>query len=488
MSVAAPAVSQGPPAVGMGTQPAPGEPAPPQAFESQRIGGGGMTKARELPTRGPTQNALLERSYEHPLSAADRIESRSADQAAHEAAVYDQMAQRSLDQQAAMERMQARRSDELAQIRSSYDQTIQQLGTQKIDDGRLWGNTSTPEKIGAIALSFLGGVFGGSGNKIKDAIDKRISNDVEAQKFDYKKGLDIAKSRETAFGLAMQQYGSEDAAQHAATAAAQQYTAAQMGSLAAQWKGTDAANRADDLRAKYQMAADQSKAEGYRYLQPQAVAPKYAVAIGGQAAPAPMTADEANKAFLDHFAKPREAAGQAMVEGDVKATVEDRKIAAEAKVNGGLGKAGAEKLALDEVKANRERDAGLRATAAARSNLTDIVKGTSLGEQAAGLPLPNGVPGIEEARKNVQKRDALNTQIMFAVAGAHRMNTDEASPKQLKTMHEYAKPYTIEPTDNETTARQKLDALDVLLNSGASTKSAEAPPPATPSGVKQGWK
>jgi hypothetical protein len=296
--------------------------------------GGGATPAREVPLRGPTQEAFLEASYLGPYEAADRIDERSQAQAQRAVDMYDAQAAQYIEQQHALERQQARRAQDFERLRADYDQTVQRLGEFQIDNNRLWANSSTMDKIGAGVLMFLGGAVGGDNNKVEKAIDDRMREDVELQQAAYKRGLDVLNGQKTAYGLAMEQYNSEDAAYHAAMAAAQQATAAKIAGMEAQWRGTDAANQADMLRGSYLEKANRSRAEGYKFLQPGFGSPKYKMFIRGQEVPGLVSEDKAQTYTIEHGVKPAEQVDLKMVEGGIQSTIAQQKAQAEAAAKG----------------------------------------------------------------------------------------------------------------------------------------------------------
>lgn len=290
--------------------------------------GGGSTPAREIQTRGPTQNALLQASFEPGLEAADKVQLRSAMAAQHAEDVYEQQAEHFAKQAEAMERVQQRRQFELQQLRSDYDTTIRELGTAKIDDNRLWGNMSTLDKIGATALLMIGSVFGGADRSMK-LLDDRIKADVEQQKFDYEKGLNVAKMQQNAYAQALEQYGSEDAAYHAVMAASQLAVAQKVQALGANWKGAEAQNEADMLRSQLLAGAARSAAEGYKYLQPGYGSPKYKMFVRGQEIPGLVDEKTAQGYAIQHGVVPAEKVDQTLVEGGVQSALVDRKAGAD---------------------------------------------------------------------------------------------------------------------------------------------------------------
>lgn len=319
--VAAPPQAPPPPASGF---PDPGRP----EVEFAPAGRVGAMPAREVATRGPKQENLLQASFLPGMEAADRIEQRSTVAAQNEAHQYELEAGHHLKQQAAMQQVAARRAQELQMLRADYDTTIQNLGKMKVDDNRLWANMSTPDKIGATILVMIGSAFKGADYGVK-MLEDRIKADVEQQQFDYHKGLDVAKAQQTAYGLAIEQYGSEDAAYHAAMASAQMAAANKTAALAANWKGTNAANEADMLRGTLMANALKSQAEGYKFLQPTMGTAKYQMRVRGQDIPGLVDEKQAQTIALEHGVKPAEKVDQTLVEGGIQATLQERKLGAE---------------------------------------------------------------------------------------------------------------------------------------------------------------
>lgn len=328
--------------------------------------------AREAETRGPQQKALIAGSYMPGLEAADRIEKRSGETAQHEVATYEAQAAKYLEQQSAMERVAARRQFELQQMQADYDKTIQDIGKFKVDSNRWWGQQSTLDKIGTTILVLLGGASGGL-QKAESMVNERIQKDVELQMFDYKRGLDKAKGQQNAYSMALDRYGAEDAAYHAAMASGQLAAAAKVGSLQAQWKGTNAANEADMLRANLLAGAARSASEGYKYLQPTAGGTKYKMFIRGQEVPGLVDESKAQGYSVEHGVKPAERVDETLVKGGIEATLQRQKLGAEAAKT-----AKAHEVVLpngESINAPNDKEAEtLRGLASAVSSAQDLVR------------------------------------------------------------------------------------------------------------------
>jgi len=287
------------------------------------VGRSGVVPAHESPTRGPIQNALLDQSFVSPQEAAGRSSFRAQLAAQHEADVYEQQAEQALKQQDAFQAAAQKRALEMERLRTDYMGTVQSLGEAKVDNNRLWANASTMDRIGTIALVMLGN------SEARAAIQKKITDDVDLQKWEYEQKKDVANATHTAFGMAMQQYGSEDAAEQAAIAAGQLATSAKMRALASQWKGTESANQFDMAAAGWQHDAAQSAAAGWRFIPPAMQALQYRVAVNGFELPAPVSGAEANKITLEHGAKAVGDAYQTRLKGGIESVIQDQKSRAE---------------------------------------------------------------------------------------------------------------------------------------------------------------
>jgi hypothetical protein len=317
-------------------QPAQGDLPPDVQFSPVASGG---SPAREVSTRGPKQEALMERSFEHPMLANEQIRDRSQEQALREQQMYEHEANVALERQAAFERQAARRAQELQMLQADYQQTISDLSRFKVDNNRVWNNTSTLDKIGATLLAIIGGAAAGPGgnNIVLQSLMGTINEDVDNQKRAYEAGLDFAKGQQTAYGMAMQRFNSEDAAYHAAMAAGQEAVAMKIAGMKAQWKGTDSANQADAVAGDLLFKADQNAAAGLKYLQPTMGSTKYKMKIRGYELPDPVTGAEANRLTVEHAVKTGERADDELLKGGVQSRLQSQKAQAERATKGDEG-------------------------------------------------------------------------------------------------------------------------------------------------------
>lgn len=307
------AQSGGPPAP-------PAEPAAPSGVDPQQVEfkpvGGGVRPAGELYARGPQQNAHLMASFDAPGEAAGRVTLRNALQAEQEELMYEAEADRAQTRQQAAERVALRRQAEMEHLSIDFQDQIQKLGQMKLNQGRWWGNQSTGDKIGNTLLVLMGGFFGG-GNGALDRVSKQIDQDIEAQKFEYQAAADQAKGTQTAFGMLMDRYQSEDAATAAAKAAALEFTAARANAMRAKWKGTESVNDLDQFLAKLEAERQKTIAEGFKYIPASVSAPKYQMAFRGRVAPGTFTEAQAQQNFLKYQTDPAQKTDEVITKGEV---------------------------------------------------------------------------------------------------------------------------------------------------------------------------
>ncbi len=287
----------------------------PEQVEFRPVGGGSRP-AGEAYLRGPKQHEHLMNMFEPPAEAARGVGLRTYMQAQHEQDMYDAEADSALKRQEAAERVQLRRQQEMETLAIDYQDQVQRLGQMKLDQTRWWGNQSTGEKIGNTILVLMGGFFGG-GNGALDRVSKQIDQDIEAQKFEYMAAQDQAKGTQTAYGMLMDRYQSEDAATAAARAAALDYTAAKANAMRAQWKGTESANDVDQFLAKLQAEREKTIAEGFKYIPATAGAPKYQMAFRGRVAPGLFTEAQAQQHFLKYQTDPAQKTDEVITKGEV---------------------------------------------------------------------------------------------------------------------------------------------------------------------------
>lgn len=272
MSVMGPSSSQAPAPPPAALPPA-GPPTPPgmgarsggNEYPLLAVGGGGMTKAREIEHRGPT---LLRAQDARNLASEEtigRVGDRNANMAQQEYDLALDQERQARVREAATQQSLIERDEEMAQRQADFDSTVKQLGKLgTIDRDRFWASRSTAGKIAGFAELMLSGFRG-----TPSMLMKRIDDDVKAQEFAFYATRDTAQAKQTAFSQAMQKYQNADAARAMARAAAIDVTQAQFAQMAAKWKGTEAANRADMAMAALQDEKMMQIANGIQFVPPQ---------------------------------------------------------------------------------------------------------------------------------------------------------------------------------------------------------------------------
>jgi hypothetical protein len=221
--------------------PSPAGPPGGESFPLVASGGGGMTKAFERETRGPSLLAAQQGVSQGGAELVGRVGERDAAAAENEYMTALETERSARDREAAMQQSVLERQDEAAERQADFDTTARQLSKQgQLDRGRFWASRSTPQKVAGVIELMLAGFRGAP-----SMLQKRIDDDVKAQEFAFYATRDTAQAKQTAFQMAMQKYQNADAARAMARVAALDVTQAQLAQVSAKWKGTEAANKAD---------------------------------------------------------------------------------------------------------------------------------------------------------------------------------------------------------------------------------------------------
>ncbi len=478
-SMPPPNVSQGPPPPpNVGAQPPAPPPSgsppqgPPMAGPDPNAfpltpGGGGMSKAMERELRGPSLLGAQEGRNQFSEGTIGRIGERNAHTAQDEYNMALDQERQARDREAAQRQSMIERQDEMVQRQQDFDGTVKQMAQLgHTDRDQWWASRSTPQKIAGFVELALSGF-----NRAPSMIMKRIDDEVKAQEFAFYAAKDTANAKQTAFSMAMQKYGNADAARAAVAAAGLQVAQAQLAQLGAKWKGTETANNADMALAALQDQKMMQIQNGIQFIPSQYQARRWVDPNTGLIySEAEAKAMQAKLQEYGHQDRSQAAGvgGQLVVQGAGK-EADMEKMLAEQQMSGGLGKAGAAKLAEEAAKAQMERDANLSAINAAKSDLPSIVKGGPVGALAANT-LPAFLPGVTEANKNMNAREAYNVRVMLSVAAAYKLSTDATEPKNLAILEKYSKPYLVGANEGEDLARTKMDNLEKLISQSAAAK------------------
>jgi hypothetical protein len=243
-----------PPAPDVNAQQAP----PPDMLESTQPRefplvqmGGGVIPEHEADLRGPTVKAAQGAYLGAENQAVGDITQRTQDQAQTEYDYGLQQEREARARQAGIERAQAEHQQELADLQADFSQSVQALSQAAVDPNRFWATRTSGQRTMALVGLALGG-FGGGPNPAMEIIGQAIDRDINAQMQSYQLKKDVAQGKQTAFAMAMQKYQNEDAARAMARASALDVVAAQAAQVAALNKGTETANRADQMLTQIQ--------------------------------------------------------------------------------------------------------------------------------------------------------------------------------------------------------------------------------------------
>jgi hypothetical protein len=250
--------------------------APQDDFPLQRVGGGGVLPAHEVDLRGPTLKAAQDATAAATQGAIESTTGRTEAMAQREYDMAYEQEQMARARQVAIERSAAEREQELQSLQTDFHASVQALSQAAVDPNRFWATRSTGQRTMAMASLILGGFASGGGpNMGLEIINQAIDRDINAQMQSYQLKRDVVAGKQTAFAMAMQKYQNADAARAMARAAALDVVQAQAAQMGALWKGTEAANRSDQLMAQLQADKMNQIAQGVRFVQAQATGPVF---------------------------------------------------------------------------------------------------------------------------------------------------------------------------------------------------------------------
>jgi hypothetical protein len=440
--------------------------------------GGGVLPEREAAIRGPTQNEHLMASFEDPLAAADRVDLRSAMQAQREADEYGIQAEKALHREEAADKALMQRQWQLERLHADYEDEVQKLGQFKFDDKRYWKKQGAGDQIEQALLMLFGGLgqASGVGNIGFQYIMKEIDNDLEAQKFDYMVQQDKAKGAHNAFAMAMDRFGSEDAAAGVARAASIDATMQKINQVQAQWKGVDASNTADMLRAQLLSERERTIAAGIKFVPAQAVGGGYKMFVRGQEVPGVVSEKEAQRIALEHGVKPSERVDEEMVKGGIQSTIEHQKATAAARLKGGeKADEGARDIAHQMQTAGIPKMRAL--TSAALSAMAESEGGK--GEAATRSLIGSLVPFVGESAANAMMSDSANAREQAFQAFAN-LNMNQLSGGAISPSEEGRLKKQLGTTSDPASRRRalmtvltQLDAAETNIRAGNSPEASQ---------------
>lgn len=233
----------------------------PHAFDLQPVSGG-VNPAHEVEMRGPSLLAAQGQRNAAVEGAIGTVAAR--DQAAAQDEIQMALSQerQARVRELAFQQSIAEQEDELAARQADFDTTARQLSRMgQLDQGRFWASRSTAQKLAGAAEIMVSGFLHGP-----SMVQKRINDDVEAQKFAYLAARDAAQVKQTAFSSAMAKYQNINAAMHMARAAGLDVLQAQLAQIAAANKGNEKGNRAIAAMAEVQNDRMNMIANGIKFV------------------------------------------------------------------------------------------------------------------------------------------------------------------------------------------------------------------------------
>lgn len=314
---AAPAAPLPGPVVTPGGPPSP----PPPSIETVATSGGRYSPAHEAATMGPKQmgyGLAANDALAHGVQNASGVVSQ---QVAQDVDMYARHIEEAQQREAGYQGVLAKRQQELTELRSKYEEGAGLLSQAALDQDRFWANESTPKKIawsmGLVLGGIAGGLSGSGTNKVLDVFNQKAGEDLNAQKFMYKAGSDAVGARQTLYGMAMQQFGNEDAADAMVRAAANDRGMAEIRRTESQWKGTAQESAALNAMAELEASSLRLRAQGLQFVQAQASAPTYSMRIGNQVLHG-LTGAQVNANTLEYGVKNEQAQGMKRLEAGLK--------------------------------------------------------------------------------------------------------------------------------------------------------------------------
>ncbi len=452
---------------------------------------GGTSKAHEVDLLGPQQKAAIALANATAEKAIGSIAARTIEAASIEKGMLIAQEKAARAREDAAAASQAEREEEMQARAADFDASVKAMGKMSVNPDRFWQTRSTGQTIGHLISMTLGGFLQGArggSNPGADQVNALIERDIKAQEFAYGVAKDKAEASRTGFGMAMQKYGSVDAARNMTRAAALDGVAAQLEQQKSVWKGTDAANKADGMIEALGQRRAEQVVNGLKYVQAQQGAQMFKV----DWSPVPVTRAE----LMAHGAKAEEHGYKLgeqdnKAEGDYKTEVgkallnhdkgKDDKIAEQTRFVAeklqGAGVPQARQMAERALKALGESEGGVGEAA---------VRGVT------GDALGNRVLSAAAAEREQAYADYVNTAIKATMGNATADEVGRAMKGQAGIADPAGRKRAVQAT------LKTLEAIEKNALGGVSPEAqaqyhkqrdeAQGSSPAAPAGAKKGWK
>lgn len=221
--------------------------------------------AREIDTMGPKAKGLVNAAYDARGEGADQAMAEKLRDGAEREAYFGAKANELADQAEAMQRVQAERAAELDRLHGEMKADADQVAQQRIDFGKGIGDTNL--NLLAIALGGFMMRRNGGRNVGLEMVNQKIDQSVAAQKFAHDAGLKGFDAKQSAYKMALEKYGNEDAARQMARVYMLDKYAADADRIASASNDADVKARNAEFQATVQSERDMTFAKALQFVQ-----------------------------------------------------------------------------------------------------------------------------------------------------------------------------------------------------------------------------
>jgi hypothetical protein len=454
-------------------------------FPLVAAGGSGVIPAHEVDMRGPSLRGAQGWYNQSVAGTIGAVADNSMDAADREYDLALDQERQAKVREAAAVQAQAEREDELEQARHDFTQSSKALGQFAFKpDGGFWESRTTGQKIAGMFSFALNGFMAGGGRPVPDLIGQGIDRSIRAQEQTYNALKDTANAKQNAFSMAVQKYGSPDAARHMVHAAALEGLQAQAAQMAAMNRGTEVGNRANMAFADLEQQKMNQIAQGVRFIQPQSTGRRWVDPRTGLIY-SEAEAKAMHKEMRGEEFKREEiglnTAGDVIKEG-VKAGATSGKQASDeaSKISAQLQSAGvpAARHSLETSLALFNKSKGGVAEAALRGSLPPLLASKMLSEdanareQAFELARADLIHALTGAGMSEKERDNYYNMMGAASSPEARIRTLNMGLEKLKAIEKNAKAGA---------------SPEVQARFDRQREEAEGAPPVAPKGATGGW-
>lgn len=331
------------------------------------------------------------------------------------------------------------------------EELANQIASEKIDPNRLMASKSAGDKAMWLISGILNGAAG-KGDQVLKRIDDQITEDIRQQQAAVDNKKASLSARQNLFGQMMQESGDRRVAEM------------QTRNLMLESYKTALAARADrlgipEVAVNAQLAMNGITQQKQNPLQSQMA--KDALASAQAQASANAAAQHA--AEMQAWNRSMEVA---------KLGLEKQKVDNETLKTQAEARKSTDPLEVERLKAQQEVNALNKSISAA--DPAKVAAGTSLGE-AAAEHLPDFIPGVTSARKNMNEREAYNALVRPGVGAAWKLRTGGVEPKNPTILDEQAKAFKINPGDSQETVEDKMARFRRHISESGGSAGAETP-------------